>query len=87
MIYVSPSVNPRQHLRGLDSKIMELRKSLIECAYYDIQLQNFDDYAECLSLLRKAALSVSHLRGFASPDNFEKLSEGMPDYDPIIKRL
>lgn len=87
MIYTSPNITPRQHLRGLDSEIMELRKSLLECSLYDLQLQNHDEYSEAMSLLRKAAINVAHLRAHASPDTFDKLAEGMPCYDAIIKRL
>lgn len=87
MIHVSPYVNPRQYLRGLQSDVDQISAALFECCIYDTVQMRSDHYIDAMHALNKASDAIGRLRATASPDTFDKLSIDCAVPDSIIKRI
>lgn len=87
MIHVSPNINPRQYLRGLQSEVDTISAALFECCIYDtVQMKN-DNYIDAMKALNQASDAIGRLRSTASPDTFDKLSIDCVIPDNVIKRI
>lgn len=87
MVYVSPSITPREFLRGLQVRISELKGALSEsCLYDSTQFLNVN-YSIAIKALDDADHAITFLRRTASPDTFNTLSTDFVIPDELIKRL
>lgn len=87
MVYVSPSITPREFLRGLQVRLSELKGALFEACLYDTTQFRNVDYSIAVKALDDADRAISSLRRTASPDTFNTLSTDVVIPDVLIKRL